>query len=187
MWLQSARVRSFFLAYLSRPAHERPIYQLIRRHRLRRIVELGVGPARRAARMIEAAATAAPGEGVVYSGVDLFELRSSQDGPGLSLKGAHRHLVATGAKVRLLPGDPLSALSRSVNMLGTADLVVISGDQDRTAIERSWKFIERLLHSQSHVLLQEADEKHAAGRFRAIPRDEIRELAAARYDRRRAA
>jgi hypothetical protein len=72
MWLKSARVRCFYLAHLSRPANDRPIYQLIRRHRLRRIVEIGIGLAERSARMIEVAAAAAGPASVVFSGVDLF-------------------------------------------------------------------------------------------------------------------
>ena len=155
MWPQSASVRQFYLAHLSRPAYDRPIYQLIRRHGLRRIVELGVGLAERSARMIEVAAMAHRADDVVFTGVDLFELRAPQDSAGLSLKLVHRRLAATGAKIRLLPGDPYMALARAVNMLGAADLVVISADQDRTALEGSWFYVERLLHDRSHVLVQE--------------------------------
>ncbi len=187
MWPTRATFRYFYLARLSRPAADRPIYQLIRRHRLRRIVEMGVGRGERSLRMIEMAAQQCAAEGVVFTGVDLFELRTPQDGPGLPLKEVHRKLAATGAKVRLLPGDPHAALSRAVNMLGTADLVVVAADQQPAAVERSWYFVERLLHPGSQVLVEEPAREKVRARFRSVPHDEIRRLAAATTQRRRAA
>ena len=187
MWPTRATFRYFYLARLSRPAADRPIYRLIRRQRMRRIVELGVGAGERSLRMIEMAADRSSSESVVFTGVDLFELRTPQDGPGLPLKQVHRKLAATGAKIRLLPGDPHAALSRAVNMLGTADLIVIAADQQRAAVERSWYFVERLLHPASQVLLEEPASEKIRAQFRTVPHDEIRRLAAATTQRRRAA
>ena len=151
MWFKSARLRSFFLTRLSRPAVYRPIYQAIRHAGLRRIVELGVGPGDRALRMIEIAAASDTAENVVYTGVDLFEMRSPADAQGLSLKLMHRKLVASGAKIRLLPGDAYSALSRAANMLGVADLVIIAVVRNQlAALEKAWYYIERLLHEPTH-------------------------------------
>ncbi|HEY1601059.1 MAG TPA: hypothetical protein VGG64_15760 [Pirellulales bacterium] len=186
MWPQSVSVRNFYLGHLSRPAHDRPIYQLIRRHGLRRIVELGVGLADRSARMIEVAASAHAVDEVVFTGVDLFELRAPQDGPGLSLKLVHRRLAATGAKIRLLPGDSYAALARTFNMLGGADLVVVSADQNRNELDRSWFYIDRLLHDRSHVLVQEPAARGHEGAFRAVSSAEIRQRATT-IQRRRAA
>ncbi len=154
MWFKSARLRSFFLTRLSRPAVYRPIYQAIRRAGLRRIVELGLGPGDRALRMIEIAAAGDTAENVVYTGVDLFEMRSPEDAQGLSLKLAHRKLVASGAKIRLLPGDSYSALSRTANMLGVADLVVIAADQNQPA-------------TREDVVLHRAAAARADARLRA--------------------
>jgi hypothetical protein len=186
MWPQSVSVRNFYLGHLSRPAHDRPIYQLIRRHRLRRIVELGVGLAERSARMVEVAASAHRADDVVFTGVDLFELRAPQNGPGLSLKLVHRRLAATGAKIRLLPGDSYTALARAVNMLGVADLVVISADQNQTELAKCWFYIDRLLHDRSHVLVQEPAARGHEGAFRSVSSAEIRQRAAT-VQRRRAA
>ena len=189
MWLNAASVRRFFWTHFSRPAAIRPIYRLIGRHRPRRIVELGIGLADRSRRMIEMAAAYGGAENVVYSGIDLFELRTEADGPGLSLKNAHRKLVTTGAKIRLLPGDPHAALARSVNMLGVADLVIIAADQDRTALQRSWYYLERLLQEKTVVMLQDQPAVGAGhcGVFRTMAHGEIRRLATARPQRRRAA
>jgi len=187
MWFNSVRLHCLFLTRLSRPAVYRPIYQAIRRHGLRRIVEIGVGTAARATRMIEVAAASGGAEQVFYTGIDLFELRAAQDAAGLPLKMAHRTLAATGAKVRLLPGDAHSALSRAVNMLGVADLVVIAADQDRTALAKAWPFIDRLLEDRSQVFLQDPATGVEQGAFQRLPRAEVRQLAAANSQRRRAA
>ena len=138
-------------------------------------------------RMIEIAAAGDTAENVVYTGVDLFEMRSPEDAQGLSLKLAHRKLVASGAKIRLLPGDSYSALSRAANMLGVADLVVIAADQNQPAVEKTWYYIERLLHEPTHVFVQDAAAGEQEGAFRRVPHAEVRQLAAAVAPRRRAA
>ncbi len=187
MWIKSFRLRSLYLTRFSRPAVYRPIYQAIRRDGLRRIVELGVGSGDRAWRMIEIAVGKGSAENVVYTGVDLFEMRAPEDGEGLSIKLAHRKLVPSGAKIRLLPGDAYSALARAANMLGLADLVVVAGDQDPAVLEKSWYYIERLLHDRTHVFWQESAAADAEAPFRPVARTEVRQLASAVAPRRRAA
>ncbi len=187
MWFNSVRLRCLFLTRLSRPAAYRPIYQAIRRHSLRRIVEVGVGTADRATRMIEIASAAGGAEQVFYTGIDLFELRPAQDGTGLPLKMAHRTLAATGAKIRLLPGDAYAALSRAVNMLGVADLVVIAGDQDRATLAKAWPYIDRLLEDRSQVFVQEPVSDKEEAPYKHVTRIEVRQLAASTSQRRRAA
>jgi predicted O-methyltransferase YrrM len=187
MWLKSLQLRNFFLTRFSRPASYRPIYQAIRRDGLRRIVEVGVGSGERALRMIEAAGEKESAENVVYTGIDLFEMRTAQDGEGLSLKEAHRKLIASGAKIRLLPGDAYSALSRAANMLGLADLIVISYDQDASAVARSWYYLERLLQGRTQIFWQENGTAGLESAFRVVERREVQQWAAAAAPHRRRA
>ena len=49
------QLRSIYLCYFSKPAADRPVYRAIRRHGTQKIVELGIGDASRATRMIEIA------------------------------------------------------------------------------------------------------------------------------------
>jgi len=58
------------------------------------------------------AAGAASAAEISYTGVDQFEARSDDAPAGISLKQAHCKLVASGARVRLLPGDAFGVLSR---------------------------------------------------------------------------
>ena len=149
-------------------------------------MELGIGTARRAIRMIELAALGSSAASEVhYTGIDLFEARTAADGPGLSLKTAHRLMQATGARIQLVPGDPLSALARAANGLGPTDLVVISYCQDPEPLAHAWFYLPRLLHPGSVVY---AERPLAAGGLavQVVPAREIEQLAAGAASRRAA-
>jgi len=107
------------------------------------------------------------------------------DGPGVTLKMAHRLLHATGARVQLIPGDPFAGLSRTANSLGKVDLLVVSGRLDPQQLAKAWFYVPRLLHEQSVVLM----EKQLPGghtSVRSAADDEIETLAAAAAGRRAA-
>lgn len=115
-----------------------------------------MGTGERALRMIEAAQGHAPASEIHYTGVDLFETRPHSDGTDLSLKAAHRMLQGTGARVRLVPGDPFAALARTANSLGRVDLVVISRQLDPALMAAAWFYLPRILHPDSVILGEEA-------------------------------
>jgi hypothetical protein len=119
-----------------------------------RIVELGIGDGARARRMIAAALRWHSPSEIHYSGIDLFEARP-RCRPGMTLKQAHQFLCQTGVRLRLLPGDPYSALARQANTLGGTDLVVIASDVDLESLARAWFYLPRMLHPESLVLCEE--------------------------------
>jgi len=181
----TTRLRAFYLSYLSSPAKDRLIYREIVRNRAREILELGIGIGQRAVRMIEAAARSHARQDIRYTAVDLFEARSAADGPGVTLKMAHRLLHATGAQVQLIPGDPFAALSRTANSLGQIDLTVVSSRLDPRQLARAWFYVPRLLHEQSAVVL----EKLLPGGNNSVRQatgEEIETLSAAASSRRAA-
>ncbi len=147
-------IKHLYLAYLSRPSADRRLYQLIRRHRCRLILEIGMGSGQRAARMIDVAQGRS--SRIEYTGIDQFEARSREDGPGQSLKQMHRLLASSGATTRLIPGDPFSALARSANQIGHVDLLVVSDDIDPAAMDRAWFYIPRLLTEKTLVMTEAA-------------------------------
>jgi hypothetical protein len=167
------RLRYLYLAHFSQPAADRPLYRRIRRQKVRRIVELGVGLLTRATRMIEVAAAETSPENVTYTGVDLFELRSAADCAGVSLKLAHRQLMPTGARIRLLPGDPFTALSRAANELTETDLLVISANQDAQSLAKAWFYVPRMLHARSQVLVERCKPGDGTSLLEAVSRAEI--------------
>ena len=147
----TSRLRILYLSYFSTPAVDRPIYCAIRRHKVRKILELGIADGRRAMRMIEVAGRYCPPEKIEFTGVDPFEGRSSADGPGATLKLAHRVLHRTGARVQLIPGDPFAGLSRCANAIGQVDLIVISSRLDPRSLAKAWFYVPRLLHGQTQI------------------------------------
>jgi len=183
----TSRLRVLYLSRLSNPAAERVIYRAIQGQRVSRILELGIADGSRAARMIEVAAYCREPKDIQYFGLDLFEARSSSDGPGVTLKLAHRRLSATGARVKLIPGDPFSGLSRCANLLGQLDLIVVSARLEPRSLAKAWFYLPGLMHRQTRVF----QEVMRPGGVRAIcplGRDEIESRAVASVcGRRRAA
>ena len=94
----SKRIKLIYNSYFSQPSSDRLIYQTIRRIKARRIVECGIGTTQRAVRIIETAQLVSPNDEIHFTGIDLFEARTSADGPGVSLLMAHRRLAATGCQ-----------------------------------------------------------------------------------------
>ncbi len=177
-------LRFAILSRLSRPAHERAIYRMIRQLRASTIVEIGVQKGLGSQRIIEAALRSSTADEIRYTGIDLFEARPTHS-PGIKLKDAHRLLKQTGVQVQLIPGDPFSALARSANTLSGTDLIVIRGDQESESLQRSWFYVPRMLHDRS-VVLRESNSAEAA-HFTLLSRDAIEQWASASNASRRAA
>jgi hypothetical protein len=148
-------LRLIHACYFSKPKSDRTIYRAVRRGRVRKIVELGIGTGRRALRMIRVAKLASPGQDVTYVGVDLFEGRPETAGPALSLKAAHQLLSGAGARIQLVPGDPSEALPRIANSLGTVDLVIVPAELESPSQARFWFFVPRMLSDRTLVLIQQ--------------------------------
>ena len=154
--MNKARFLKFALrAWFSRPAHQRVVYRMIRQLKATSIVEMGIQDGLGTRRIIETACCFSPTEEVRYTGIDLFEARP-ENSPGWRLKDAHRELNRYGVHVKLIPGDPFSALARSANVLTGTDLVIIRGDQDAESLQQSWFYLPRMLHERS-VVLQESN------------------------------
>ena len=147
-----SRLRLFYLLHLSKPASDRLVYCEIRRLKARQIVELGLGTGQRSVRMIELLREFHEARHIHYTGIDLFEARTAADGPGISLREAHRKLQATGARIQLVPGTADEALSRTANGISRVDALVISASIPPERLLRAWFFLPRMIHSATRVL-----------------------------------
>jgi hypothetical protein len=152
------------------------LYRALAKSRASRIIELGVGMGSRAQRLVEVARRYAKQTPVQYTGVDLFEARPAIS-PGMTLKRAHRVLRATGAQVRLIPGDPLTALARAANSLANTDFVVIAADQDCNSVTQAMFYLPRMIHADSQVFVEEPISGTTATQFRRLLPLEISQLA----------
>ena len=175
--------QSFYYCHFASPRSDRVLYRAVRRSGASRILELGMGTGRRAARLIRMAQHHDQPGAVRYVGLDPFEARTASDGPGMSLKLAYRMLRATGARVQLLPGEPLAVLAQAANSLGPVDLVIFSARLDPRLLAETWYYVPRLLHSESEVYV----ETELPGNGRSLRCVEPGEIAALVSTRRRAA
>ncbi len=149
-------LKSCQLCYFSQPKHHRAVYRAVRKRSPATIVELGIGDARRSVNLIRLAQRCLPDVAIAYTGIDLFEARDPAS-PGLSLKSAHQQLKATGAKLRLVPGDPFAAMSRTANCLVGTDLLVIGHDQDQESLQQAWFYVPRILVPDSLIFVERCE------------------------------
>lgn len=177
-------LNAFWWCWLARPKSDRALYRLIRKHKPRKLMLVGLADTVRPLRMISLAKRYHPAEPIEFAGIDRFELRTA-DMPSLSLKKTHRLLRPTAARINLLPGDPHEALSRAANTLHGIELVVISAGQIAESQSPAWFFLHRLLAPHAIVLREEisADQQH----LKIIARAELDRMAITAAPHRRAA
>jgi len=170
-----SRLAAVWNDWFAKPAVERCVEQTVKRQRPRRILEIGLGDGARARRVISLAQRYHARHEVHFIGIDLFEDRHGEQ-PLFSLKDAYRQLRSTGARVRLVPGDPYGALVRAANSLAGIDLVLISAEVSKASLASAWFYLPRTLAKNAIVLW--ADGTLPDGEYRHVSRAEL--LAAAR-------
>ena len=169
--------RLFYYCYLSKPRVNRPIYRAIRERKALKIVELGIGDGGRALRMFDVARLVSPGQDPKYVGFDRFEDQPNAAEPPLTLKQAHRLMLAAGVKARFVSGDPSESLVRVANTLGQVDLLILPAELASPAAARFWYFVPRLLHDRSAVLI-EGEGADGGRTYQELPHAKIENLAA---------
>lgn len=149
--------KQIYLTHFSKPVAERVLYRNLKRQSIKRILEVGVGDLNRSKRILKFASELADEETKIsFTGIDMFEGRD--DDSGVPLKEAHRALKQFAQTVKLIPGDPYSALARSANSLQQTDMIIISADQDRDSLDRAWFYVPRMMHDDTLVFLEVAPE-----------------------------
>lgn len=183
-----SRLKLLYLTHFSKPIADRAIYRAIGRLRPKLILEIGVGSGSRALRMIGQLQLLDPTLELRYVGIDQFEARPKTEATHLTLKEAHSLLRATPAKVQVVPGDPLSALSRVANSLKDVDLVIVSHDQQGESLDRAWFFLPRTLHDKTLVLqeVSAGEGSKVPTKFVTVERSEV-ETRARQFVRKKAA
>lgn len=160
------------LTMLAKPACDREIYRVIRKHRFRSFIEIGMGDGSRAENMIRVAQKFGVSASTKLTGLDEFDGRDeSQD--KLSLIEMHRRLKAyENAKTQLVPGDIKHAIARIANSHLRTDLIVVSAGYDKQLLDETWFYFPRMLHSGSIVLVQ----RENGGSFESLNRLQIEKL-----------
>ncbi len=128
--------------------------------RATRLVEIGLGHGERALNLISLALRLQTDKPIRFTGIDLFEARA--DDRSFSLKHAHQLFHGQGYEVRLVPGDPASALARCANDLRGTDLIVVSADVAAQVMAVA-HFLNRMLHKDSQIWLEHANDYRVLG------------------------
>lgn len=165
-----------YLAYLAKPVADRALYRLIKRERVCRIVELGIRSLPRVADLIATAQRFSPEAEIHYTAVDWFDMRPSEM-PPLKLIEAHRVLKSSGAKIRLLPGNPGHTLRDVANSLQKCDLILIGSSVTEEDFASAWFYLPRMCHARTNVLW--ASEQSVGIAHRPISFAEIAERSTA--------
>ena len=121
--------QSFYLTHFSKPVSHRAIYRHIQSEHPRKVLEIGIQRAERTLALMQMLLKyCGEKSDVHYCAVDPFEGRTLPDGPGLSLRKAHRLISQFGIKSRLVPSTPVSAIKQlHLNrLIEKVDLVVIA-------------------------------------------------------------
>ncbi|MDZ4817558.1 MAG: hypothetical protein SGJ20_01145 [Planctomycetota bacterium] len=180
------RLKGLWSSCFSRPTADRTLLRQVGDRPLRRLVELGISDPERTLRLIQSAKKRNSGETIEYVGIDPFEMRSAENGEAVTLKEIHCKLRATEAKIKLVPGDPFSALARIANSLSGIDLVLISDNVDAQTLARAWFYLPRILAPTSLVLWADKSDPEAPEAYREVSREELSQLSGSQ-SRRRAA
>jgi len=175
-----------YLCWLSKPKADRAIFQYLRKHSIKSMVELGVRDETRSLAMVRLAQYRRPGEEIRYAGIDLFEARTTSQSP-LTLKQMHQAMNRSKAAVRLIPGDAFGALARAANQLQGTDLLVISAGHDEETLARAWMYVPRLLSAEGQVLMADGPVIDGQPAFRLLDAAEVEERAKQSQKARRSA
>lgn len=177
-------LRYLYLAHVSRPNSVRQLYRLIKRHRVSRIVEIGMSDVRRSVALLGVAERYARQQKVNFTGIDWFDARGKEFAT-LSLKEAYRVLRATEANVRLVPGSPGQALAAAANEHQNTGLLLISADVSDSELQPAWFYIPRMLEPSS-LVLRECRDSNGEAFFTRLSLAEVSERAGRAAGRRAA-
>ncbi len=155
--------RYFALSRFSKPTNDRIAYQSIRTSGVTSIVEVGLSNGERAENMIRIAQKFSPDAKIRYTGIDLFDARI--DHSPLKLLDTHKRLNNLGAKAKLVPGEFSDGIQRIANSHTRTDLVIIDSPVDSDEIEAGWRFVPRMLHPNSVVIVMYPGDQYETLNF----------------------
>lgn len=119
--------QTFYLTHFSEPKDEQILYRHIKQHRPHVLLECGIQRGERMLNMLRLARKVSTNrDDLEYVCTDPFEGRTEEDGPGLSLRKAHKLLSKMGIRHRCIPAPAetgVALISRSVK---NVDLLVLA-------------------------------------------------------------
>lgn len=168
------------------PTPEKQLLRLAKQHTIRRIVEVGIDSVDSTAQLLDVLVKQAKDAPIKYTALDLFDARP-QGAPSTPLVGVYRRFIATGAKVRLTPGDLAPSLCAEANSLADTDLLLLSREASDEALAHAWFYVPRMCHPGTLVLRRtDGEAADAAGEWAPVSLSDIAARANSRPLRRAA-
>lgn len=148
-------------SWLKRGQHYRPIFDWLRTHECRNIIEIGTHNGNNAVMMIKEAARIVPVEGIHYWGFDLFEdltkeahdREFSYPSPGRVQDIEANIRAQVGATITLTKGDTRETLKDAQGPL--MDLIYIDGGHSIETIRSDWANVQKFVDSHTVIFLDD--------------------------------
>ena len=145
--------QTFYLTHFSKPVSYRAIYRYIQSEHPRKVLETGIQRAERTLTMLQMLLKyCGEKSDVHYCGIDPFESRTPVDGPGLSLRKAHRLISQFEIKSRLIPATPADAIKQlHLNRLIEKVDLAIFATPDKAWLPASMTSLGELIHESAGI------------------------------------
>lgn len=162
---------------LGKGAHRyKYLFEIIRKNKCRKIMEIGTWNGEHALQMIEEAKKNFPPEEVQYYGFDLFELlddemaskefSTSKIPPPLEI--VKEKLEKTNAEIHLYKGNTRETLPRVVNELPKMDFVFIDGGHSIETVQSDWKYAQMVMSEETVVVFDDYRNRDDVGCKRVV-------------------
>lgn len=148
---------------VSEPRRYKYLFEIIRKNKPRKIMEIGTWNGEHALRMIEETKKNLPLEKIEYYGFDLFELLDSETAskefskskmpPALEI--VREKLAKTNAAIHLYKGDTRDTLPKVVRELPKMDFVFIDGGHSIETIQNDWKYVQKIMDKKTIVIFDD--------------------------------
>ncbi|MDD5511791.1 MAG: glycosyltransferase, partial [Dehalococcoidales bacterium] len=147
--------------------HYQPLFDYLKTHPCRNIMEIGVYKGETAVVMVKTAAELVPENEINYYGFDLFEERTREDtevefSPLTITKESDVSQLLTDAlqsKSRLFKGDTRVILPKVADTLPKMDLIYIDGGHSIETTRSDWNHVKRLMHENTAVFFDDYDDE----------------------------
>lgn len=151
------------------PKRYKYLFEIIRKNKCKKIMEIGTWDGDHALEMIEEAKKYFSINEVEYYGFDLFELMD--EGKYIEevskrppvLVAVKEKLEKTDAKINLYKGNTKEILPKMINNLPLMDFVFIDGGHSIETIKNDWKYVQQVMDEHTIVIFDDYWNRDDAG------------------------
>jgi len=158
------------------PRRYKYLFEIIRKNKCRKIMEIGTWNGEHALQMIEEAKKNFPSQKIQYYGFDLFELlddkMASEEFTKMplppSLEAVKQKLKKTGAEIYLYKGNTRETLPKVVNELPKMDFVFIDGGHSIETVQNDWNYAQEVMYEKTIVIFDDYQNTDDIGCKRVV-------------------